>query len=1367
MIWLRQGRATSWVAVISALAIFWASRIVGLESAGSAALLLGVLLAGISLHSLELQRARQEALAALDLVGLPFVVLTASGRIRRCNEAFARLTGHPLAALMGMTVSELQPREWSLAQERLCADLADDRATHSIEVWFERSGEVPRLLALRGSRLGADALIVCEDCSHLVDHGREQIEATLRARRFMQSLIDVIPHPVFVRDVSGRYLMANEAHSRVLGQPLHELVGRLVTELPASPVHLYDPDEDRVVLDGQCVSRELHVELPDGSPWRDLLLSKGSCEGEGGEAVIVGACFDLSRWRDAERDLQQALGREQARSARVQAYVQRLIDVIPQPVYVKDARGCYLLVNEAFCRERRRSREDLVGQPSHGFAPDPAVAANIADEDLRVLAGETIRKEECLPHMYTGEERFRLITKGASRDAEGQPVIVGANFDVTPWRQAERAVTRTRDFLQLMFDAIPNPVLIKDAGLRYVMANRAARDLMPELDFLGLRLTDLIGEEDAARIEADERALLERPDGSEIQSEFQLCRPDGSVARHITHKVVGRDAEGRRVILVTLTEVSALHEVQDQLREALERETLRRERTQEFIQRLVDTIPEPVYVKDADSRYLIVNDAFARDFNLPKEQIPGIDSIARVGADDPDIGDSVRREDLEVLAGASIRKEDHRPWLLTGKERHRVISKGACLDADGKPVIVVASFDVTRWHQAERELKEALDREVERRERTQAYVQRLIDLIPQPVYVKDAASHFLMVNEAQVKQMGVSREQIVGIPSYAWVQDVDPELAALVVREDQEVLAGRVVLKEEHRETPVGGGERHRLVSKGCCLDADGQPVIVVANFDITRWCQAERGLKEALEREQQNHERTQQYIQRLIDVIPYPVYVKDVESRYLLVNDAFAQDRKLSKEELAGRPSATAEIIGEAHYRRMLDEDREVLNDRRVVYKEEYKPHPVTGVERYRVVSKASCEDATGRRVIVVSVFDVTPWRLAERQLAEALARETSRRERIQQYVQRLIDVIPQPVYVKDADSRYLLVNEAFARDRGLPRESLIGIPSAMRPETVRIVFEEDARVLRGETVLKEECRPHPVSGQPRYRVIAKGSCLDEEGRPVIVGANFDVTPWRTAEARLSAAKEEAERANAAKSLFLTNMSHELRTPMHGILSFARLGVERSSSVSPERLHAYFERILSSGERLMGLLDDLLDLAKLESGRMEMNLASQEVLSLANQVVDEFEALAAARGIGVRLEAHEPTARARIDAKLFAQVLRNLLSNALKFAPRGSEVLIRFDPAEIGAGKDAAHRDVMRAALEMRVSDRGPGIPEAELESVFAKFVQSSNTRSGAGGTGLGLAICREILSAHHGLIYARNRFGGGAEFIVRLPVD
>ena len=524
---------------------------------------------------------------------------------------------------------------------------------------------------------------------------------TAHVRAFVQGLVDVIPHPIYIRDAAGKYVLINEACAKALGCPADEIVGRTPGEVRHDLEYGEEIlQEDRAVLAGQPMFKETVNRYTWNGETRHLVVTKGCCANMHGEPVVVGTYFDITRWRQAEQALQEALDREVLRRERVQQYVQRLINVIPQPVYVKDAQSRYVLVNDAFCAERRRSREDLMGQNSYVLAPDQQLSSSIAEEDLRVLAGEMISKEECLPHMYTGEERFRLITKGSCLDAEGQPVIVGANFDVTPWRQAERKVqqtlaqqSRTRDFLQQIFDVLPNPVLIKDEDLRYVMVNRAALSLLgrsPD-EIAGCRLEDLAPDPITGQIEAEEKALLAQPDGT-LNSGENVFRSAGELQHFISHKTVGRDSDNRRVIIVSLTDVTAIWRAEADLQAALVREVLRRERTQEFVQRLIDVIPEPVYVKDANSRYLMANDAFARDFDVPKARIPGVDSIARVGSGDPEAGESVRAEDLEVLAGKVVRKEEHRPYLLSGEERHRIVSKAACLNAEGEPVIVVASF---------------------------------------------------------------------------------------------------------------------------------------------------------------------------------------------------------------------------------------------------------------------------------------------------------------------------------------------------------------------------------------------------------------------------------------------------------------------------------------------------------------------------------------------------------------------------------------------------------------------------------------------------------------------------------------------------
>ncbi len=251
---------------------------------------------------------------------------------------------------------------------------------------------------------------------------------------------------------------------------------------------------------------------------------------------------------------------------------------------------------------------------------------------------------------------------------------------------------------------------------------------------------------------------------------------------------------------------------------------------------------------------------------------------------------------------------------------------------------------------------------------------------------------------------------------------------------------------------------------------------------------------------------------------------------------------------------------------------------------------------------------------------------------------------------------------------------------------------------------------------------------------------------------------------ADLVRAKDAAEQASRSKSEFLANMSHELRTPMHAILSFARIGRDRLATAAPEKLAEYFDRILQSGDRLLEMVNSLLDLSKLEAGKMPLDATTMDLAAVVAEVVHDMDAMVEARRVRVEGSGADGDTVIHGDARRLAQVVRNLLSNAIKFAPEGSRVDVEFVADELPAGRRAA--DVgMLPALRMTIADEGPGIPDDEREAIFEKFYQSSATRTGAGGTGLGLAICREIVEAHRGTIRARNRPEGGAAFDTVLP--
>jgi signal transduction histidine kinase len=242
----------------------------------------------------------------------------------------------------------------------------------------------------------------------------------------------------------------------------------------------------------------------------------------------------------------------------------------------------------------------------------------------------------------------------------------------------------------------------------------------------------------------------------------------------------------------------------------------------------------------------------------------------------------------------------------------------------------------------------------------------------------------------------------------------------------------------------------------------------------------------------------------------------------------------------------------------------------------------------------------------------------------------------------------------------------------------------------------------------------------------------------------------------KYKAAKDKAESADRAKSEFLSNISHELRTPMQGVLGFAKLGFERIDIVGPKKLTEYFSTIHTSGMRLLTLINDLLDLSRMEAGKTTYDFKDDKLSRLTNVVIQELETLIDEKHSRITLKFPEHENTVCLDESKIIQVIRNFLSNAIKFSPANSKISI-----EASEQFDSSIYSIY---------DQGVGIPEEELLSIFDKFSQSSRTKNKAGGTGLGLAICKEIIKNHQGSIWAENYPDGGSAFhfkIVKPLID
>jgi len=346
-----------------------------------------------------------------------------------------------------------------------------------------------------------------------------------------------------------------------------------------------------------------------------------------------------------------------------------------------------------------------------------------------------------------------------------------------------------------------------------------------------------------------------------------------------------------------------------------------------------------------------------------------------------------------------------------------------------------------------------------------------------------------------------------------------------------------------------------------------------------------------------------------------------------------------------------------------------------------------------------------------------------------------------------------PLPMSVLDRHNRYLDVNRAWEQFAGRQRADVLGRKAAsyLRPEEAAGHDARDAELLERGGEANYETVWHDTEGRRRDLYISKATFPDADGRTLgLVVCFMDISDFREAERATRAARDAALQASHTKSEFIANISHELRTPLQSILGFSEIG--RLRARQEPRLAELFDDVHGAGRRMLSLVNDLLDLSKIENGPEQMAPERLDLRPLVAETARELGPLLDARRLLLERRVGGEDLVVMADPQRLQQVLRNVLANAIKFAPEGSTVLLL-------AGHD------MDGQVRVDVLDRGPGIPPAELESVFEAFVQSSATKNGAGGTGLGLAICRRIVEAHGGRIWAANREGGGAVISLTLP--
>ena len=497
-----------------------------------------------------------------------------------------------------------------------------------------------------------------------------------------------------------------------------------------------------------------------------------------------------------------------------------------------------------------------------------------------------------------------------------------------------------------------------------------------------------------------------------------------------------------------------------------------------------------------------------------------------------------------------------------------------------------------------------------------------------------------------------------------------------------------------------------------------------------------------------------------LIDNIPDYIYVKDAESRFTVANKALAQ--------LVGARS-TANMLGKTDFDYFPKElasafqrdEQEIIRSGREVQQQEETTLDSEGQEKWTLTTKVPLRDARGRVVGIVGIGrDITVRKKAkwEEKRADEATEAATRAEHAlaseRNLLRTLIDNIPDHIYLKNKESRFLLCNLAMAQRFGAasPAEVVGRTDLDFLPKEIadRFLFDEREMIRSGLALLNHEESRVDERGERNWTLTTKVPLRDKAGKVIgLVGIGRDITARKRALEEMKIAQQAAEAASHAKSEFVANMSHEIRTPLNGIIGMTELTLD--TDLTKEQTEN-LEAVKLSADALLNVVNDILDFSKIEAGKLDLDEIDFNLPEVVEQAIHSVALRAGQKNLELLYNVNPDVPhQVRGDPARLRQVVLNLLGNAIKFTNDG-EVELRIEKEAILDSHGLLH---------FQVRDTGIGIAAEKQASIFDPFSQADgSTTRRYGGTGLGLTISRRLVKMMGGTIWIESKEGNGSTF-------
>ena len=984
------------------------------------------------------------------------------------------------------------------------------------------------------------------------------------------------------------------------------------------------------------------------------------------------------------------------------ATLRAFFTALPEMAWMKDTEGRYLACNPVFESYFGAPEVEIVSKTDFDFV-DAELAAffHLKDKEA-IIAGRPTVNEESVRFACDGRRALLETVKAPLRDAAGNVFgVLGIAHDITERKRLEEK-------LQYSFDALAEAQRIGHIGSWDV---DIVNDVLTWSDET-FRIWEIDKENFAATFEAflntvhpEDRERVSRAYNESIRNrtlyeiEHRLLFPDGRIKYILERGEPYFNADGKPLRFVgTSLEIT----------ERKRLESVLRDRERDF-RSLAENLPDSIARWDTNGRYLYINPAH--------EYVLGASINDVIGTFIPDSHEHVKAAIAQVSATGQAVRMVRQAALVNGVVETHEVTLVPEFDEAGR---VVSVLGIGRDMTEQIGMQEAL------RAREEQF-RALFESAPDPIIRYDRECRRLYANPAL--------ERLIGFPVAKLLGATPLDISILPQESAEKIVAGvaHVVATGQPCESELefigrDGQRRLYLNRYGPEWGRDGQVAGVIAiSMDITERKRLETELREQADFRQVLLDAMNEVgIQQMVIENGRIVHVGNRElARRFGYSDAEIDDHPLLVDII--HPDDRERVMG--YYRRRM-----------------------TGEAPPRSYELGLVTRAGERREFEISVVAVPgshPPRLV------TIGKDITERKRAQQQIElldRAINCTSDAIFLAGEDMRFSYVNAAACRSLGYSREELLAMtPLDIDPDiTPEGIQASMSSVVPGESFAFET--RHRTKDGHIFPVEINATHFVDNGKRFGLTVAREITQRKVMEAAREAALNEAQRLAQMRSAFLARMSHELRTPLNGILGYAQ-NLLHDEAVS-ERQSAGLNIIQQSGDHLLGLINDLLDHAKIESDRLDLNIGDVSPVELLRAVEGIIRVRAEQKNLMFTCEADAALPGViRGDGQRLRQVLLNLLSNAVKFTDSGQVSLrVQFSAPD---------------RLRFDVSDSGVGIKEDQWETIFQPFEQAGDASRRIGGTGLGLAISRQLVGLMGGEIKVESRTGEGSTFSFEIAVE